>query len=190
MKRFITSLSLGALITVCALSMAQAAQDAKISQGEPPYNADSLCAKADKIVFSCPLAESSKIVSLCAAGNAERYQFYYVFGRPHAPEMTYPAKGQDSTRAFAKSHLMYAGATGGYTYSFINQGYKYILYAVSGTGFDDGGILIQRAGEQTALKDMKCQPKKITESDDDLLKATQKWKIDPDLNSHGLPDTQ
>ena len=150
----------------------------------------SMCAKSDSIVFSCPLGNGKKVVSLCAASNAGQGQtpFYYAYGRPSSPELLYPPKGQVTTGAFARAHLVYGGASGGTAYSFINGGYKYIVYSISGTGFDDGGVLVQRLGQTDAVRDMKCQRGKITESDDDkVINATQQWKSDTDLETHGLP---
>jgi hypothetical protein len=149
-----------------------------------------MCAKADQVVFSCPLRNTRKVVSVCATGDIShgRGNFYYAYGHLAAPELVYPAKDQATTDAFTNSHLVYGGAGGGGAYSFVNKGYKYIVYSVSGTGFDDGGVLVQRVGARRAAKDMKCRPGKITESTDDaVIKAVTQWKPDPDIESHGLP---
>lgn len=150
----------------------------------------SMCAKADQVVFSCPLRSTGKIVSVCAAGDVSHGQgrFYYAYGGPATPELVYPSKDDGTADVFANSHLVYGGASGGTAYSFVNRGYRYIVYSVSGTGFDDGGVLVQRTGARRAAKDMKCQRGKITESADDaVIKAVTKWKPDPDIESHGLP---
>jgi len=150
----------------------------------------SMCARSDSIVFSCPLGGGKKVVSLCAASNAGQGQtpFYYGYGRPSSPELFYPPKGQASIGVFAQARLVYGGASGGTAYSFVNGGYKYIVYSISGTGFDDGGVIVQRLGQTNAARDMKCQRGKITESNDDkIINATQQWKSDTDLETHGLP---
>jgi hypothetical protein len=104
------------------------------------------------------------------------------------PELVYPSENQDAANAFTNSHLAYGGATGGTAYSFVNNGYKYIVYSISGTDMEDGGVLVQRVGALRATRDMKCQQGKITESEDDvLMKATMKWRPDLDIEAHGLP---
>lgn len=151
---------------------------------------ESMCAKADQVIFSCPLRKTGKVVSVCAAGDVSRGEgrFYYAYGSPAAPELVYPKKDHSVANVFANSRLVYGGAGGGTAYSFVNKGYRYIVYSVSGTGFDDGGVLVQRKGARRAAKDMKCQQGEITESTNDaVINAVTKWKTDPDIESHGLP---
>ena len=160
------------------------------SAGATESASPSMCAKNEAVVFSCPLGKGGKVVSLCAARLPSQGEtpYYYAYGRPSSPELLYPPKGQVTIGAFAHAHLVYGGANGGTAYSFVNGGYKYIVYSISGTGFDDGGVLVQRLGQTSAVRDMKCQRGKITESDDDkLINATQQWKSDTDLETHGLP---
>ncbi|RDD82801.1 hypothetical protein DVJ77_04595 [Dyella tabacisoli] len=150
-----------------------------------------MCEKADKIVFSCPLDNGKKVVSMCAAGDVGQGQghFYYAYGRPSAPELVFPGKDQPADGAFTRTHLGFAGNTGGYAYAFLKDGYKYIVYSVSGeSNLRDGGVIVQRPGETTAAKKSPCQAAKIIESqDDNVIDATLKWKSDSDIQSHGLP---
>lgn len=151
-----------------------------------------MCTPTDKVIFSCPLEGGKKIVSICAAGGVDQKEgyFYYVYGRPFAPELMYPPENKKSASTFTYSHLVYGGATGGAAYSFVNNGYKYIVYSISGTGIEDGGVLVQRVGASRAARDMKCKQGKITESEDEvLIKAIMKWKPDVDIEAHGLPGT-
>jgi hypothetical protein len=162
----------------------------------PSFAADTattMCASTDKVVFSCPLGNGKKVVSMCASGDASpgHGRFYYAYGRPSAPELVYPAKNQPSDDLFMRSHLVYGGASGGTAYSFVKDGYKYIVYSIAGTGFHDGGIIVQRPGEAGVAKKMQCQSSKILESqDDDVIDATLKWKSDSPLATHGLPGTR
>src|SRR5579859_3281981 len=93
-----------------------------------------MCAKADAVVFSCPLSRGKKIVSMCAAGDIAggHGRFYYAYGQPGSPELSYPADRQQADGAFARTHLGFAGNTGGYAYTFVNNGYKYVVYSISG----------------------------------------------------------
>jgi len=91
-------------------------------------------------------------------------------------------------RPFAGSHLVYGGAAGGTAYSFINGGYKYILYSISGTGVDRAGLLVQRVGSMRATTDMRCkQGQKEESSNHEITDAIIKWKPDADIELHGLP---
>lgn len=152
--------------------------------------ASTLCAPTDKVVFSCPLGNGKKIVSMCTSGDAsqEHEHFYYAYGRPSTPELVYPAKDQPSDGVFMRSHLVYGGASGGTAYSFVKDGYKYIVYSIAGTSFHDGGIIVQHRGDARVVKKMQCQAANIVESQDDhIIDTTLTWKSDSQLTTHGLP---
>lgn len=152
-----------------------------------------LCRADDKIVFSCPLAKSTRIVSICAAnaGSKGEPQFYYAFGRPGAIELRFPAAGTADNTAFTRTHLGFAGNTGGYAYAFTDGGYKYIVYSVSGSGvMREGGVIVQPADGAGAATKLACRSSAITETADDaVIDATLRLKKDADLQTHGLPDT-
>lgn len=156
------------------------------------YVDGSLCTKSDKIVLSCPLANSRKIVSICAAGRVAPHQFYYAFGKPHAVEMVYPSSPSVSDVSFYHSFLFYSGGTGGYAYSFSINGFRYIFYLISGRfNYNDGGVTVQKAGDIHATNDQKCAKGKITEtSDEPLLDETLKWKTDDSITGHGIPSVR
>jgi hypothetical protein len=66
----------------------------------------SLCTKGEKIVFSCPLKRSTKIVSLCSSTTFTKTQGYlqYRFGVPGKVELEYPKNRVGSQKAFHYSH--------------------------------------------------------------------------------------
>ena len=166
------------------------AQDKSLPVQAPvPYVEGSLCTKPDQIVFSCPLLKTRKIVSVCASGSTAPHRFYYAFGKPRAVEMTYPDDTENLSGGFMRARLFFAGATGGYAYSFTNgSNYKYALYSISGTGFDVAGVLVKRLGELRALSDARCEPGKLKEANsDDLQNEVDAWAHDRDLEVHGLP---
>jgi len=149
----------------------------------------SMCGKSDHVVFSCPLAESTKTVSMCAAGddaNGGR-RFYYAYGRPGKPELTYPSAGSEGD--FTRTHLTFAGNTGGYAYAFTNAGFKYVVYSVSGANnLQDGGLVVLKDGQAKPVKQSTCQAGKVTDTDEDaLIDATLKWKSDPAIEKNGVP---
>jgi len=154
----------------------------------------SMCDENDDVVFSCPLAQSTRTVSLCAspgvpdAGPA----FYYAFGHAGVPELRFPARGTVNNAAFSRTHLGFAGNTGGYAYAFTNAGHKYIVYAISGKQTPrDGGVIVQSPGASTMATRRACRSTAITEtSDNALIDATLHLKKDMQIQSHGLPETR
>lgn len=157
-------------------------------QAPVSYVEGSLCTKPDQIVFSCPLLKSRKIVSVCASGSTAPHHFYYAFGKPRAIEMTYPSTSGTTETRFSRAFLGFPGGTGGYAYSFVNEGIKYIVYFISGAGFDTGGVIVQKPGELRAMSEATCAKGMITEfTGDALLDETLKWKVDDDIHIHGLP---
>ncbi|URL59519.1 hypothetical protein IM816_05285 [Luteibacter flocculans] len=149
----------------------------------------SMCAKSDQVVFSCPLAGSQKTVSMCVAGDVAHGagRFYYAYGREGKPELTYPAAGSEGE--FTRTHLTFAGNTGGYAYAFTNAGFKYVIYSVSGSNnLQDGGLVVLKDGQAKPVKQSTCQSGKVTDTDDDaLIDATLKWKSDPAIDKNGIP---
>jgi hypothetical protein len=154
--------------------------------------AQGLCASNEEPVFSCKLqGNSPKTVSLCASpisSQGER-SFRYRYGRPSKIELEYPAAGNGGD-AFSRTLLHFAGSTGGYAFSFSNEGYKYILYRIAGTGFERSGLLVQRDGQIRADRDMHCKPSaSMATKNHHLWESTSKWKVDADLDAHNLPST-
>ena len=148
----------------------------------------SLCASDEQVAFTCPLNHSHKIVSLCLEpGTTEPPAARYVFGTASDPELVYPASGASST-AFTQAHLFYAGATGGNAYSFVINNTKYIVYQVSGTGFDNAGVLVQHVGHVDAFAELKCRPDTAANAETDVgFDRMKTWRPDPDLNDSNLP---
>ncbi|QWT22465.1 hypothetical protein KPL74_10810 [Bacillus sp. NP157] len=148
--------------------------------------AATMCGAGDKPVLSCPLASGGKTVSVCAAANN---RFYYAYGKPGAKaDMTWPADGANAD-GLTRTHLGFAGNNGGYAFAFTNAGFKYVVYATSGSrGAQDGGIIVLHGDDAKPVKNTRCQAGAITESDDDaLLDATLKLPKDPTIQQHGLP---
>jgi hypothetical protein len=179
--KFSSSLLVAALGVACLPASAQKAQ------------APSLCAAKEEPVFSCTLrGASQKMVSLCASPALENGQksFHYLYGRPSKIELQYPASG-NGDKAFTFTRLRYAGATGGYAHTFVNKGFKYIIYSVEGTGFKDAGLLVQRQGALRASSEMHCRPSTLIKlQNNDLWNDTiSKWDLDPEIDAHGLPST-
>lgn len=151
----------------------------------------SMCAATEQVLFSCTLASGGKQVSICAAGDAQAGtpRFYYAYGKQGAPaELRYPASAAGAAD-FTRTHLTFAGNTGGFAYGFNNGGYKYLLYSISGSyGLEDQGLIVQKDGQQKPVKQSKCVADSVFESEDDaLFRITRQWPQDEGIAGHGLP---
>lgn len=192
MKKIIhpTEVTLAICLTLVACH-GHASAETDLPRSEPT-NLQSLCSANEETVFACTIEGSKKIVSLCATpASAEVRRFYYAFGRDSSIELRYPSS-EPRSDAFSRTHLAFAGSTGGYAYAFKNGAYKYILYSISGKhGYEQSGLIVQRDGSIRAVRDMHCQASSVAETEDDaLLKTTYQWSRDSDIESRGLPSVR
>lgn len=87
---------------------------------------NSLCARDERIIFSCPVKKPLKIVSLCASKNLSAEQGYlqYRFGLPGKVELEFPKERTGTQQKFQYTH--YFRAQVDLTeISFSNNGYEY-----------------------------------------------------------------
>jgi hypothetical protein len=96
-----------------------------------PVVALSLCDKGEKVVFSCAVKRTGKIVSLCSSPKLSKTEGYlqYRFGRPGKVELEFPKDRSTSQGAFKYSHYFRAQVDSteisftvdGYTYSVFDE---------------------------------------------------------------------
>ena len=87
---------------------------------------NSLCARDERIIFSCPVKRPAKIVSLCASKDltADKGYLQYRFGLPEKIELEFPKDRTGTQQQFKYSH--YFRARVDLTeISFTNNGYEY-----------------------------------------------------------------
>lgn len=166
------------------------ASAAPVSSPVPAENAPgTLCAAQEAALFSCTLTSGGK-ASLCASRDAAAGSghVYYAYGSTANLELLFPATRQPPSE-FRRTHMTFAGSTGGYAYSFENRGYRYILYSVSGaSGLQDQGLLVTRGDPRRAISGSACKPGSVVEDESpELLDPILEWDPDPDLEQHGLP---
>ena len=152
----------------------------------------SLCAPDEQVAFSCPIARSHKIVSLCLApGKTTPPAARYIFGTASHPELIYPAEGRARAN-FRTSRLRYAGGTGGNAYSFIKDGTQYILFHISGAGLQRAGVIVKPVNQIDASAELDCRPSTALHALDGdlLLDITRSWGPDPELDGKPLPVTR
>lgn len=115
------------------------------SAARPVAPAPSLCAAAERSVFSCPVG--GRIVSVCGPRGGGSGDLTYRYGRPGRVELA-----QRGGLAYASRG--YSGG-GEAQISFARGGYRYVVYdRTVRTGFEDGrndpaftqGLLVLRGG--------------------------------------------
>jgi len=87
---------------------------------------NTLCARDERVIFSCPIKRPAKIVSLCASKDLtnERGYVQYRFGLPGKIELEYPKERTGTQEKFHYTH--YFRAQFDLTeISFTNDGYEY-----------------------------------------------------------------
>ena len=72
--------------------------------------ANTLCAKTERVIFSCVLRRPAKIVSVCASKDLTRETGYlqYRFGSTAKIELEYPKDRSDTQQKFEYTHYMRA----------------------------------------------------------------------------------
>ena len=175
----------GLLLTVLAL--------AAFSASAHTWQAHSLCAANEEVVFSCALQGSKKTVSLCAPTHdgLENRHFRYVLGKPSDIEFFFSTQNSKD-RAFLRSHWLYA-TTFGQAYSFVKNGYKYIIVSVEDSVDQRGrsSLIVQRAGEPHAAHEMNCNPSTVIKTKkESVLQRINDWPIDTDIEGSGPPSTR
>ena len=121
-----------------------------------------LCQDDEQVVFSCPVKDGTKIVSLCAAKHLTAQDGYlqYRFGRAGSVELEFPALRQDTQRLFRYAHY-FRYQVERMAVSFDNQGYTYTLFdAYEGdtkTRTHQQGVEITPPGAQPTAITLLCR---------------------------------
>ncbi len=123
MRKMILAVALMAIAFLGFVSERVSRAALNVSQ---PLQPNSLCAKDERIIFSCPVKKPAKIVSLCASKNLTADQGYlqYRFGLPGKVELEFPKERTGTQQKFQYTH--YFRAQVDLTeISFSNNGYEY-----------------------------------------------------------------
>lgn len=158
----------------------------------PVRQAASHCGEHEVAVFSCVIKGSDKAVSLCLADSksAPAASLRYAFGVLGKPELTFPSMRSPPMRGgFKRAHLMFAGNTGGYAYSFVNADTKYIVYSIAGAnGLADSGVVVTPANSRRVIATLACDSGTLTEAASDQIDELDRLlERDEDLETRGLP---
>ena len=123
MRKMILAVALIAVAFGCFISERESRAARTAGQSLQP---NSLCARDERIIFSCPVKKPAKIVSLCASKNLSADQGYlqYRFGLPGKVELEFPKERTGTQQKFQYTH--YFRAQVDLTeISFSNNGYEY-----------------------------------------------------------------
>jgi hypothetical protein len=95
----------------------------------PALQSNTLCAKDERIIFSCPVKRPAKIVSVCASKDltSERGYLQYRFGLPGKVELEYPKDRQGTQAKFQYSHYFRAQFDMT-SINFTIDGYEYSVF--------------------------------------------------------------
>jgi hypothetical protein len=171
-------------------------QNPETAQGDPggiegPLSRTTLCATGERVLFACSIKDSVKSVALCASADVAetRGHLYYAYGTAGRKELRYPAESAPPTARFRRTHLGYAGSTGGYAYSFVIRGIKYVVYSISGANaLQEHGVIVTRDDSRKPLASYGCSERTVVESSDkNLVDLTMEWSEDEVIRREGLP---
>ena len=107
MRKMILAVALIAVAFLCFVSERDSRAAVTPGQALQP---NSLCARDERIIFSCPVKKPAKIVSLCASKNLSADQGYlqYRSGRPGKIELEFPKDRTNTQQQFEYSHYFRA----------------------------------------------------------------------------------
>jgi len=100
---------LSILITIVTCLLCFSKSDGSASQPVKPQ-ANTLCAKEERVIFSCPVKRPARIVSLCSSQELTSGKGYlqYRFGLPGRIELEYPKDRSGSQAKFRYTHYFRA----------------------------------------------------------------------------------
>ena len=154
-----------------------------------PRSDTSVCDRNEQVVFSCKI--EGDVAYLCAskASGNDVPVIRYLQGPVAQPKLIYSSVNAASGKPLRRSHLGFAGGTGGYAYSFEHEGAKYIVYSISGAeALQRAGVLIALLSEAQKVDDRPCEQGSLSETEDvALIKSTLSLPSDPDIEREGLP---
>jgi hypothetical protein len=113
-------------ITLSGLAVSASHNSSSASSQPTGLQPGTLCARNERIIFSCPVKRPAKIVSLCASKDltSDRGYLQYRFGVPEKIELEFPQSKTGTQQKFQYTH--YFRAQVDLTeISFSSSGYEY-----------------------------------------------------------------
>jgi hypothetical protein len=111
--------------SVCVAASGAKNSNTQVNSLQP----NTLCAKDERVIFSCPVKRPAKIVSVCASKDLTSEQGYlqYRFGLPGKIELEYPKDRKGTQEKFQYTHYFRAR----FELTSINfklDGYEYSVF--------------------------------------------------------------
>ena len=127
----LTILTLAGGLLVSESPNARSVIPAQASTGRQPAatQPNTLCAKDERVIFSCPVKRPAKIVSLCASKDltSERGYLQYRFGLPGKIELEFPKDRKGTQQKFQYTHYFRAQFDMT-SINFTIDGYEYSVF--------------------------------------------------------------
>src|SRR6266481_2237194 len=125
--RIATLMIILATIVFCWGASPGDSSSALLSTAEPQES--TLCAKDERVIFSCPIKRPARIVSVCASKDLanDRGYLQYRFGLPGKIELEYPKDRQSTQAKFQYSHYFRAQFEMT-SINFTIEGYEYSVF--------------------------------------------------------------
>src|SRR6185369_9181507 len=113
MIRLVVPMALLTTLTISLLAdenTPRESHDFFAAQSPAALQPNSLCAKDERVIFSCPIKRPAKIVSVCASKDltSDRGYIQYRFGLPAKVELEFPKERIGSQQKFQYSHYFRA----------------------------------------------------------------------------------
>ena len=165
------------------------AEGASPREASSPQSETSVCDRDEQVVFSCKIERDVAYLCASKASGNDAPVIRYLQGPVTQPKLIYSSVNAASGKPLRRSHLGFAGGTGGYAYSFEHEDAKYIVYSISGAeALQRAGVLIAPLSEAQKVDDRPCEQGSLSETEDiALIKSTLSLPSDPDIEREGLP---
>jgi len=125
-------------------------------QDAPGTTQASLCLPTERVVFSCSLKRSAKLVALCSSKSLTKETGYlqYRFGLPGKVELEFPKQREGSSQAF-RYHHYFRAQVDLTEISFTNDGIEYTVFdnynGEEKPATSDEGVTVSQKGKDTTL---------------------------------------
>ena len=136
------------------------------ARAEPPA-VPSLCRNEEQIIFSCAVARSPRIVSICGSKLLDHRNGYlqYRFGRVGAVELQFPRDRANTQIAFRYAHYFRAQVDRT-EITFHNQNYTYVLFSYYENDINppikEAGVRVTRHNSDGTEAELKCRENPVS----------------------------
>lgn len=141
-----------------------------------------VCPAPDEVVMACQVGRPAVVHAVCA--NSPDPAGFYAVQTPAGQTSPDVVRGATLLR----SHLGFAGNTGGHAFSVKTASGTTLLYSIEGSrGFEDNGVIVQDASG-AITSHARCAPHTFQDTDKDaFIRAGLALPGDEAIERYGLP---